>query len=222
MRKRSVVAILFALAAPAVAFVPLVAVAAGDAKGDAKPGGSASASASGGKRTDPANITGISKFMETCVSGNGQYMARDFPAAIASYREAIKLSPKHPLGHYLLGEAQLAANNLPEAEASWNQAGLVSDATDPILRARVLFVLADVKERQKKWDEAKTGWQNYNEWVGRYADAGVGFGATGASRVQAIETMTKRNAEADQVKQRIKETADGGVFTTVTGDAGPG
>lgn len=219
MRKRSVVAILFALAAPAVAAVPVVAVAAGDSK----PASSASASASSsGKRTDPANITGISKFMETCVAGNGQYMARDFPAAIATFREAIKISPKHPLGHYLLGEAQLAANNLPEAEASWGQAGLVSDATDPLLRARVLFVIADVKERQKKWDEAKTAWQNYNEWVARYADAGVGFGASGASRVQAIETMTKRNAEADQIKQRIKETADGGVFTTVTGDAATG
>jgi hypothetical protein len=33
--------------------------------------------------------------------------------------------------------------------------------------------------------------------------------------VQAIDTMTKLNAESDKVKQRIRETADGGVFTTV-------
>lgn len=219
MRKRSAVAVLFAIAAPAIASVPVV-YAAGDSKGDAKGAASASASASG-KRYDPNNVTGISKFMETCVAGNAQYVARDFPAAIATYREAIKLSPKHPLGHYLLGEAQLAANNLPEADASWSQAALYSDASDAPLRARVLFVVADVKERQKKWDEAKAAWQVYNEWVGKYADAGVGFPASGASRVQAIDTMTKLNAEAEKVKQRIKDTADGGVFTSLT-DGGAG
>jgi tetratricopeptide (TPR) repeat protein len=208
---RRSLAILIALAAPAIGAVP-IALAAGDSKADSK--GAASASASG-KRNDPKNQTAISKFMETCVAGNAQYAARDFQGAIATYREAIKLDPKNPLGHYLLGEAQLAANNLPEAEASWNQAALVSDAADPRLRARVLFVVADVKERQKKWDEAKTAWANYNEWCGRFADAGVGFPASGASRVQALDTMTKLNAESDKVKQRIRETADGGVFTTV-------
>ena len=34
--------------------------------------------------------------------------------------------------------------------------------------------------------------------------------------------MTKLNAESDKVKQRIKDTADGGVFTMVTGDASSG
>jgi tetratricopeptide (TPR) repeat protein len=220
MRNRPLLAIVFALAAPAAVALPVVALAGGDSKsGDAKPSASASSS---GKKYDPNNVSGISKYVETCVAGNAQYMARDFPAAIATYREAIKLAPKHPLAHYLVGEAQLAANNVPEAEASWNQAALVSDASEPRLRARILFVLADLKERQKKWDDAKAAWQVYNEFVGRYGDGGVGFAASGASRVQAIDTMTKLNAESDKVKQRIKETADGGVFTLVTGDASTG
>jgi tetratricopeptide (TPR) repeat protein len=207
--------VLAALAVPAIGAVP-IALAAGDSKGDAKP----SASASAGKKYDPKNQSAISKFMETCVAGNAQYAARDFQAAIATYREAIKLDPKNALGHYLLGEAQLAANNIAEADASWTQAALVSDGSDPRLRARVLFVVADVKERQKKWDEAKAAWANYNEWCGKYADAGVGFPASGASRVQAIDAMTKLNAESEKVKQRIRETADGGVFTTVTASSG--
>ena len=220
MRSRSLVATLAALALPALLFVPVVAAAGGD-KADAKSDGGATASGSAsGKRYDPNNQTALSEHMETCIEGNKQYVARDFKAAIATYRRAITLNAKHPLGHYLLGEAQLADGNMAEAEASWKQAELVADAGNPQLRARVLFVLADVKERQKKWEEARVAWQAYGDFVGRYGDAGVGFPSSGASRIQAIEAMTKLNAEADKVKQRIRDTADGGVFTTIDASAG--
>ena len=224
MRTRSLLATLAALGLPALLFVPVVAAAGGD-KADAKadggaPGASSSAPAASGKRYDPNNQTAISEFMETCIEGNKQYAARDFKAAIATYRKAITQNAKHALGHYLLGEAQLADGNIAEAEASWKQAEVVADVGNPMLRARVLFVLADVKERQKKWEDARAAWQTYNDFVGRYGDAGVGFPASGASRVQAIEAMTKLNVEAEKVKLRIRETADGGVFTTIDASSG--
>ncbi len=85
-----------------------------------------------------------------------------------------------------------------------------------LLRARILFVIADLKEREKKLDDAKAAWQAYTDYVTKYAgDGGVGFPSSGASRLQAIDTMTKLNAESEKVKQKIKETADGGVFSTV-------
>ena len=37
----------------------------------------------------------------------------------------------------------------------------------------ILFVTADLKERQKKWEEAKAGWQLYNEWVFAQSDGGT-------------------------------------------------
>jgi tetratricopeptide (TPR) repeat protein len=213
MRTRSIATLLFALGLPAVALVPYAA-SAQDAK--KKPSAAASASAAGssagGKRRDPENITGISEFMETCVAGNAKYVSRDFPGAIEQYRKAIQLNPKHPLGHYLLGEAQLAAGNMGEAEASWKQAELIADARDPTLRARILFVLADIKERQKKWDDARAAWQVYADWAAKYSDAGV-FPQSASSRQQVIDAMTKQDKAYDVVRQRIAETKDGGVFT---------
>jgi tetratricopeptide (TPR) repeat protein len=216
MRTRHIVASVFALAAPALLLLPVVAEADGTSKG----GGAAASSApagSGKQRVDPNNKTGLSPFMAKCMEGNNKYVSRDFPGAIQTYRDAIQMAPKNALGFYLLGEGQLAANNLPEAEASWNQAALVSaEGKDAALRARILFVIADLKEREKKLDDAKTAWQAYTDYVTKYAgDAGVGFPSSGASRLQAIDTMTKLNAESDKVKQKIKETADGGVFSNV-------
>jgi tetratricopeptide (TPR) repeat protein len=220
MRTRSIVATLAALALPALVLLslePVVAAAGGDPGASPPP---SNAPADAGKRYDPNNQTALSEFMDTCIEGSKQYVARDFKTAITTFRKAISQNAKSPLGYYLLGEAQLADGNLAEAEASWKQAEPLADAGNPLLRARVLFVMADVKERQKKWDEARTAWQTYNEFVARYGDAGVGFPASGASRVQAIEAMTKLTAEAEKVKQRIRDTADGGVFTAFDASSG--
>jgi tetratricopeptide (TPR) repeat protein len=214
MRMRHVVASVLALAAPALLLLPVVAEADGTAKGAAS---ATSTSSGAGKRVDPNNKTGLSPFMSKCIEGNNKYVSRDFPGAIQTYRDAIQMAPKNALGFYLLGEGQLAANNIPEAEASWNQAALVSaEGKDAALRARILFVIADLKEREKKLEDAKAAWQAYTDYVTKFAgDGGVGFPSSGASRLQAIDTMTKLNAESDKVKQKIKETADGGVFSTV-------
>src|SRR5690348_15142110 len=49
-----------------------------------------------------------SKFTEAVLRGNAKFVARDFPAAVDIYRQAIEIEPKNPYGHYLLGEAQSA------------------------------------------------------------------------------------------------------------------
>ncbi|HEX4515857.1 MAG TPA: tetratricopeptide repeat protein [Polyangiaceae bacterium] len=158
---------------------------------------------------DPANHTHISKFMETCVQGNAKFVSRDFPGAIDSYRKAIQLQPTNPLGHYLLGEAQSASGNLTEAEASWTNADNLGDK-DPPTKTKLLFVLADLKERQKKWDDAKAGWQRYAQYVAAHPDAG-GSAATSDARIKAIDDMLKQDKAYDIVRERIAaEKADAG------------
>src|SRR5689334_3872569 len=61
-----------------------------------------------GERYDPENITAISQFMETVGKGNEKYAAKDYPGAIDTFKKAIQLNPRQPLGPYLLGEAHLA------------------------------------------------------------------------------------------------------------------
>ncbi len=160
-----------------------------------------------------ALATGASpKYREACVDGNTKYAARDFPGAVESYRKAIEMDPKNPLGHYFLGEAQLAAGNPAEAEAAWTRAALVATDKDASVTARVLFVLADLKERQKKWPEAKIAWQAYLDHAGKFPSAGA-FPSSGQSRLQVIDTMMKQDQAYEVVRKRIEETKGGGVFS---------
>jgi tetratricopeptide (TPR) repeat protein len=169
--------------------------------------------ATASKKNDTPSVAAPSpKFREACVEGNTKYAARDFAGAVESYRKAIEIEPKNPLGHYFLGEAQLAAGNLQEAEAAWTRAQLVATDKDAPTAARVLFCLADLKERQKKWPEAKAAWQAYIDFATKSPDAGA-FATSGQSRVQVIDAMMKLAQSYDVVKKRIEETKDGGVFS---------
>jgi predicted Zn-dependent protease len=96
---------------------------------------------------DPANVTGLSQAMEAIAEGNDKLVARDAPGAIESYKRAIKLQPRNPLGHLMLGQALVTMNALPEAEAAFRAGEGVADGA-PAMKARLLFSLADLKERQ--------------------------------------------------------------------------
>jgi tetratricopeptide (TPR) repeat protein len=174
----------------------------------------------GGSKTQEVPLAPSSKYAQACAQGNAKYGARDFQGAIAEYRVAIELDAKNPLGHYLLGEAQLAAGNVPEAEASWNRALAASSDKDPAMHARILFVLADLKERQWKWDDAKTAWQAYLEYANRFPNAGA-FPASAHSRQQVIDAMLKQDKTYEIVRKRIAEAKDGGVFTDLSKSPSP-
>lgn len=180
--------------------------AAGDKGPPKKPAQAADAGTSD-DQYDPDNKTHISKFMEIVAQANAKVTSRDFPGAVELYRKAIQLQPANPLGHYLLGEVQLAQNNITEAEASMNQADNVGDKM-PAIKTKVLFVLADLKERQKKWDDAKTAWTRYNEWATNH-DAGA-MPASAAARIQAIDDMLKQDKAYEIVRQRIAAEKEGG------------
>jgi tetratricopeptide (TPR) repeat protein len=161
------------------------------------------------KKYDPLNQTALSQFMETCLQGNARYTSRDLPGAIELYRRAITLAPKNALAHYLLGEALLASGSPAEAEVAWKTAEEDTDDRNPGLRGRVLFVLADLKERQKKWDDAKASWQVYADFASKHADAGTSA-QTAISRTQAIDDMVRQDKLYEIVRQRIAAERDGG------------
>lgn len=172
------------------------------------------ARADGGDRYDPDNITALSQFMETVGKGNEKYGAKDYPAAIDVYKRAIQLNPRHPLGPYVLGEAYLATGNLGEAEAAFKAAEDLSDPKLPLVRSHVLFAVADVYERQKKWEQARTAWQVYTEHAAKLGadDAGTrGHPQSGAARIKAVDDWLKLDKQYEIVRQRIAaEKADSG------------
>ncbi len=172
----------------------------------------------GSKKSDDSSSGSDSSgggFKDAVAQGTTKYAARDFPGAVAAFQKAIEADAKNPLGFYFRGAAQLAAGNMTEAEAAWNRASLVAAEKDPALRAKVLFVLADLKERQHKWDEAKQAWQVYLDWAAKNPNAGA-FAGSGQSRQQSIDTMQKQDTSYGVVRQRIADTKNGGVFTDLS------
>ncbi len=202
----AVLAVSFAAFAALASFAPTPA-RADDAKPitktetKAEKSPKATAKPSGEPVFDPDNKTAISKYNDTILKGNGKFLARDFPGALDIYRSAIPLAPKNALGHTMIAETQIAAGNLPEAEASLSQAEANADEKNAGLRAKVLFLQADLKERQKRWDEAKAAWTVYTDYVGKHA--GVGFPPSAASRIQAIDDMLKQEKAYVAVRERI-------------------
>jgi len=190
-----------AVAVPAIALVPVAA------SGQSKPNAVKSDKA---EKYDPENVTAISQYMETIAKANERWAAKDQTGAIDTYKKAIQLSPRNPLAHYLLAEAYLASGNLGEAEAAIQQA-YEADTKNALVRAHVLFLRADIAERQKKWDLAKSAWQTYTEHVAKLGPDAGAYPQTAAERVKVVQKAMDLERSYAGVRDRIAaEKADAG------------
>lgn len=154
-----------------------------------------------GVRRDPKGVKGISPYLELIVKGDHAYVARDFEGAIAAYREAIKAEPEKALGHYRVGAAQLARGDQKEAEAAFVD-GLRFVGKDGTLKAKLIFALADLRERQKNNDEAIGRWKEYSKTAEEQKEA-ITYPATATERVARNEAWKKNVADSADVKARI-------------------
>lgn len=159
-----------------------------------------------GVRRDPKGLKGISPFWEHLKKGDNAYIARDFEAAIAAYRQAIAEEPQNALGHYRIGEAHLKKGDLQEAEAAW-VAGLRFVGADAGLKAKLLFVLADLRERQKAHDDAVDRWTAYATHVQEKPES-KGYPATADERKKRVADWKKLLEEAKSVKERIAKRVE--------------
>lgn len=190
-----------ALALAAAALV--VATSAVAQKKDAPKDAPKETAAQSGKgvRKDPQGKTGISPYMEAVAKGEVAFVARDFPGAITAFQDAIKTDGEKMLAFYRLGEAQLASNKPDEADAAW-QTALSKKGADA-LKAKVLFVIADLRERQGKWQEAKDAWTAYASFVQGSSSAN-GYAASATERQKTIDRRVKDEKDYGAVKERIK------------------
>lgn len=189
-----------ALAQPAPTPAPAPAKDTPKAAAPAKDAGKAGA-APAEPRRDPEGLRGISPYMEAIKKGEVAYVARDFSGAVTAFQDAIKLDVQKMLGYYRIGEAQLALNNLTEAEAQW-QSALTKTGSDD-LKSKVLFVLADLRERQGKWQEAKEAWTAYTAFLQSNPKA-LGYPVTAAERQKMIDRRVKDEKDFGEVRERIK------------------
>ncbi len=194
------------LSAAVVAAEPAAAPAttAAAAKSAATSSASAKPTASAIKR-DPRGIKGISPFTEALKKGDSALVARDFDGAIAEYREAIAKDPQNALGHYRIGEAQLAKGDLHEADEAFLSGLRFVPGTDFALKAKLQFAIADLRERQKAYDEAIAKWTEYETVPPEQKDAPKSFPATASERKKVIEAWKKLSADSVEVKARIQK-----------------
>ena len=159
------------------------------------------------KAAEPKQATQTGKenrpFMDAISKGDRAAVARDFEAAIAAYREAIQKEPQNALGHYRVGSAQLLKGDQKEAEAAF-VTGLRFAGKDGTLKGKLLFALADLRERQKSNDEAIGRWKEYAANSEAQKEA-VTYPATATERVTRNEGWKKLQAESAEVKTRIEK-----------------
>lgn len=141
-------------------------------------------------------------YVETIAKGEAAFATKDWVAATAAFEDATKQQPSKTLAFYRLGEAQRAAGKLDEADATW-QAALGKQGPDD-LEAKVMFVVADLRERQGKWEAAKTAWQGYLTFVTGHK-AAHGFAASASERIKQIERRIKDEKDYGAVKERAAQ-----------------
>ena len=168
----------------------------------AQPPSAAKTTPSGTVRKDPRGVKGISPFWEAINKGDSALLARDFDAAIAAYKDAISKEPQNALGHYRVGEAQIAKGDLHEAEEAFVNGLRFTSAADPALKAKLQVALADLRERQKAWDEASAKWTDYETFS---TEQKVAFPASGTERKRTVEAWKKLSADSAEVKARIQK-----------------
>jgi tetratricopeptide (TPR) repeat protein len=170
-------------------------------KGEKGEKGDKKGKSSGGPRTDPNNLTGISPLMEKLAKGHKLISARDFPGAIEAYRGAVTEDDKNPLGHYYLGAAQLLKGDLNEADASW-QTALRNAGNDEVTASKIRFAIADLRERQAKLDDSKAAWQDYAKYATEHPKPRT-YPASAGERQKVIDTWQDLQKKYGEVKARI-------------------
>jgi tetratricopeptide (TPR) repeat protein len=199
MRVRSVTAALLALAAFATASSALAQDKAGAPKPADKPavvtGGAADkpAPAKGGVRRDPAGKAGISPYMEAIVRGDRAYGTADYAGASESYGEAIRLDAEAMMAYYRLALVHLAQGKYDEVEQILQKAA----------KKKVLFVLADLRERTGKWQLAKDAWSTYSAFVEGHPKS-KGYADTALERQKQLDRRVKYEKDYGAVKERIE------------------
>jgi TolA-binding protein len=159
-------------------------------------------------KEDPAAAT-HKLFVAAIKDGSDKYVAKDVAGAIEAFQKATALEPRNPVGYYYLGEAQLGNKDLPQAESAWLHASQVSDEGTPGLKAKIFFCIADLRERQKRWDDAKASWEQYGELTKAFE--GSTFPNIAKERIASIDTMLNQDKAYEIVRKRIaEEKAKGG------------
>lgn len=157
-------------------------------------------------RRDPAGVKGISPFWEAVFDGDRAYVAGDFEAATAAYKKAVATEPDNAVGHLRLGRVlfrSVGSGNATEAEREW--LGALSRANkDPRSKTKALFLLADLSERKKAYEEATKRWKGYKDFA-QSLKAIKTYPETADDRLRRIDEWQQLLVDYGEVRKRIEK-----------------
>src|SRR5262249_44940519 len=90
------------------------------------------------------------------------------------------------------------------------------------IHAKLLFVIADLRERQGKLEDAKRAWGEYAQFVTAHPEV-KGYTATATERKKMIDQHAEVAKKSEAVKQRIEQRLkENGAPPPDTGPQAPG
>lgn len=169
--------------------------------------GAAPARAPGNNNT-PARTRTASAARQALARAQAAYVARDYEAALAAFREASRPADATPterceaaLG---VGYTLFQRGDRDGALGAFREALQISIANnDPLNRSRALQAIASLHEAAGRWNEAATAWQDYIGFA--EANPSVASAANGRARLQAIRQREEVERQAATVRARIEE-----------------
>lgn len=152
---------------------------------------------------DPKGQKGLNPFWEAVKQGDDAVSTKHLDTARDAYEDAIEKEPDNPLGHYRLGQLEAIRGKFKEAEAAYQNAARL--ATDkPVVKAKALFAIADLKERQRALAEGMTAWTSYELFAKANRAPGM-YPPVAYERKKRIQAAADLAAEYAVVKDRIKQ-----------------
>lgn len=153
---------------------------------------------------DPRGIKGISPVWEEIAAGDAAIVAQNVDKAIRHYEAAVKADGRSAIAQYRLGEARKVKGQLPEAQSALESAVQLSDREADI-KAKALFALAALAERQNKLPEARSLWKRYQDHVEKHGEIKA-FPSSASERLKRIDAQEQISKDYAVVKEWIKKS----------------
>lgn len=158
---------------------------------------------------------------EAMAKGDAAYKERSLQEAVLHYGEAAQAQPKNALVHARLAEALRAEGKLEDAFKAAAKGLRVAESLT--MKGRLIFLQADIRERQKKYQQAQELWEVYLRLAGGGSseeitidlDAPEGdvvsipagetlYPSTATERLKQIAAALKREKDYAPVRERIQ------------------
>lgn len=154
----------------------------------------------------PASTRSATPGRAALTRGAASYVARDYAAALAAFREAqtdreARLEALLGVGYATAarGDSDGAVDALRAAVAQ------AITANDDATRARALQAIAILQEGAGHWADAETAWRDAQSFADSHSPAFAGLSAVARDRMLKIQQRADRERVEAAVRQRIED-----------------